>query len=246
MKLRLKYRLGFSFMYVHSIQQMARGNARYGEDNTLTIRTETPEFSLWFRHDVVRRLFINFHASSRTRGAWPRFEWWQYQPVPGRTSHNKFLIPEVHWILNDGLSLPLSLLARAFRFSAAMFLSKGCSGAVAVRARVPTLWFPAKKKKERKTKEEDLATLRTKTRPWVAVIRVLHLIFSFLQAVKQLFCTVASPSKEIKVAQLRSKQFHWVRNKILDRKWFHWNSCSWYCCRDLVPCELKVDCDKDT
>lgn len=102
------------------------------------------------------------------------------------------------------------------------------------------------KKRKRKTKEEDLATLRTKTRPWVVVIRVLHLIFSLLQAVKQLFCTVASPSKEIKVAQLRSKQFHWVRNKILDRKWFHWNSCSWYCCRDLVPCELKVDCDKDT
>lgn len=31
-------------------------------------------------------MFINFHASPRRRGARPRFEWWQYRPVPGSNS----------------------------------------------------------------------------------------------------------------------------------------------------------------
>lgn len=131
-------------------------------------------------------MFINFHASPRRRGARPRFEWWQYQAGPGRglriinflsqkSIESRTMVPP----------LPLSLVGTCFSTLSCHVLSPGSSGAVDVRARVPSMISGRKKKTKR-----DLATLRTKTRPSrTRGIRVHRLVSSLHEAVKRLFCT---------------------------------------------------------
>lgn len=182
-------------------------------------------------------MFINFHASPRRRGARPRFEWWQYRPVPGS---NSLIINSLSQNTIESRTTGSSFTP--FRagtcFSAASTLSLSSSllssGAAVVRARVPTLWFPAEKKKKEKMEEEenveeqkeeqDPATLRTKTRPWIRVG------ISFPPRILPPWnraCSARLPLvwTEIKVTGASSPGFNVGR--IEDRKWLLSWTISW-------------------
>lgn len=188
-----------------------------------------------FRH--TSGVFINFHASPRADavhdlglngGSIGRSQ-------VGQLPYNKFLIPELHWIPNDTRSSFTPFRAgTCFSAAATTVLSLSLSplvssGAAVVRARVPTLRFPAEKKKRRGKKregkkkmeeeneeqKEDLATLRTKTRPWT---RAGIPYPSLHETVQRLFRTVA--------LGLDGNQGHRellhrdLKGRIEDRTWF--------------------------
>lgn len=168
---------------------------------------------------------------------------------PQDLSHNKFLIPRSplnpEWRLPPS---PLSLLARAFRFSAAVLLLYRVFRCCCRSSTCPHSLISGRKKKRRrrrkKTDEEgSRRRLEQKLDPeWRAFVSI-RLIFSLLQAARRLFCTDASASKEIKVTELRSERSHRARGaRILDRKWFRWNS---HTAADRIDAENSIvySCD---
>ena len=98
-KSRIENRLTFSRKYTangtrkREIWRRQYANSSRGDSSILPLSFVTT--SVW-------RLFINFHACPRRRGAWPRFEWWQLSASPRTSRIINSLSPEVHWIPNDG------------------------------------------------------------------------------------------------------------------------------------------------